>query len=434
MNQPAKNEIPERSPWFFGWRVLFGAVMGLAFSPGPVALLLIGGLAPGLAHANGWSFRAIMFSLTILNIASILAAPAAGYLTDRLGPRLVLLPSIVIMAGCLLLWGYAATSLVSLYAISALYGFATIGAQSLTYNKLLTGWFRDNLGIVLGIAASGLGLGYAILPLIIGFGLGHFGPAGTTALLAGVLIVVSLTVNIFVARPNPAASSEKASISGASEGLSLREAAATSTFWIMAGTIFLVSIIATGIVPNFTNIARDAKYTISEAATIASLFGFATLGGRLLVGWLFDRFFAPRVASLIFLLAAAGYGLAAMVTAFGLEWQILAVAAIMMGLGFGAESDLIGYLANRYFGYRHFGAIYGTLLAVFILGVSAGPLLYGAVRDQAGGYQPILAAAAVLGLGASLLMLLLPRFPVEAGRSRDGEIPSNINVSAAPRT
>ena len=133
----------ERAPGYFGWRVLLGAVVGLALSPGPVALLLMGALAPGLAAAHGWSLGAIMASLSFLNIASILAAPGAGYLIDRIGARAVLLPSIAIMAVCLLLWGYAATTLPRLYAISALYGLATIGAQSLTYTKLLTSWFDE---------------------------------------------------------------------------------------------------------------------------------------------------------------------------------------------------------------------------------------------------------------------------------------------------
>src|SRR5689334_685871 len=155
----------ESTPTYFGWRVLLGAVVGLALSPGPVALLLLGALAPRLAAAHGWTLGAIMASLTFLNLASIVAAPVAGKIIDRVGARAVLLPSIAAMAICLLLWGYTATTLPRLYAISAIYGFATIGAQSLTYTKLLTSWFDRNRGLVLGIASAGLGLGYSVLPI-----------------------------------------------------------------------------------------------------------------------------------------------------------------------------------------------------------------------------------------------------------------------------
>jgi len=399
----------ERTPGYFGWRVLIGAVVGLALSPGPVALLLIGGFAPDLAVAHGWSFGAIMFSLTILNLASIIAAPPAGYLIDRFGARAIMLPSIAMMAFCLLLWGYADT-LPRFYAISALYGIATIGAQSLTYTKLLTGWFDERRGLALGIASAGLGLGYFVLPWIIAFSLGHFGRSGASALIAGLLILFPLSINLFVAYPRERVS-ESRTATDSKDGLTLTAAMATAPFWVMAAAIFLISVVATGIVPNFANIARDAGFDRNEAAMIASLFGLATLVGRLLVGWLFDRFFAPRVACAIFLLAGVGYALAAGASSLGLGLPLLALAVMLMGLGFGAESDLIGYLASRYYGYRHFGAIYGVLLSILILGVAAGPLAYGMARDATGSYHVILTASAVLGAVAGLLMLLLPRFP-----------------------
>jgi MFS family permease len=411
-SSPALAQSVESAPGYFGWRVLVGAVVGLALSPGPVALLLIGALAPGLAAAHGWSFGAIMFSITIFNLASIVAAPVAGYLIDRFGVRRVMLPSIVVMAICLPLWGYAADTLTRFFAISALYGFATIGAQSLTYTKLLTSWFDDKRGLVLGIASAGLGLGYFLLPWIIAFGFAHFGPAGATVLLAGMLIAFPLLLNVLFAHPREETAAPVRSAAAAQAGMSLSGAAATAPFWIMAAAIFLISVIATGIVPNFASIAHGAGFDRNETATIASLFGLATLGGRLLVGWLFDRYFAPRVACVIFLVAAVGYGLAA--GALTLNLPMFVAAVMLMGLGFGAESDLIGYLASRYFGYRHFGAIYGALLAIFVLGVAAGPLLYGMARDATGSYQAVLGASAVIATAAAALMLLLPRFPATA--------------------
>ena len=331
---------PESSPSYLGWRVLLGAVVGLALSPGPVALLLLGALAPRLAAAHGWSLGAIMASLTVLNLASIVAAPIAGKLIDRVGARAVMLPSIAAMAGCLLLFGYAADTLPRLYAISALYGFATIGAQSPTYMKLLTGWFDRNRGLVLGIGSAGIGLGYSVLPVVIAFGFARLGPAGTTALLAGLLIALPLLLNVFVAFPREAAADPARDAPGLLAGATLRAAMSAAPFWIMAAAIVLIAVIATGIVPHFASIARDMGLQPVEAAGVASLFGLATLGGRLLAGWLFDRFFAPRVACLMFLLAGMGYAVAWASIAFGLGWEALASGAALMGLGFGAPQQL----------------------------------------------------------------------------------------------
>lgn len=414
---------------YFGWRVLAGAALGLAFSPGPVSLLLIGAYAPVYAQRYGWSFGAIMFSLTLLNIGTILSAPFAGRLIDRFGARTILFPSLLVMAACLLLLGFQVTTLPGLYTVSAIFGFATVGAQSLTYNKLLTGWFDRNRGLVLGIASSGLGLGYFILPIIIGFGMAAYGPGGTALLLAAILLVLVLGVNLVLARPREAMVGHAPALPADLGGRTLGEAARQRYFWILSAAIYLVSVISTGIVPQFANVARDLAYAPVEAATIASVFGLATLAGRLVVGWLFDRRFAPHVASLFFFAAALGYGLAALVVALGLPWPMLMLAAILMGLGFGAESDLIGYLASRYFGYRHFGAIYGTLLSVFILGAATGPLLYGTLRDATGSYGPMFALCVLIAAAASALMLFLPRFP-HSEASAPGAVPLPANEPA----
>jgi len=271
-----------------------------------------------------------------------------------------------------------------------------------------------------------------VLPIIIAFGFAHAGQAGNTALIAGLLIGLPLLRNALVALSREAASGPARTGRGPSSGVALGAAIAKPTVWIMAGSIFLVSIIATGIVPHFMSIARNQGFRLAKATTIASVFGLATLGGRLFVSWLFDRFFALRVAAVIFLAAAAGYTLAVASVSFALGWQAMVAAAVLMGLGFGAESDLISYLASRYFGFQHFGAIYGTLLSIFILGVAAWPLLNGLLRDATGGDQFILALATALGLVAGLLMLLLPQFAEAACSAESGSAPSQSPVMVPP--
>ena len=63
------------------------------------------------------------------------------------------------------------------------------------------------------------------------------------------------------------------------------------------------------------------------------------------------------------------------------------VGAVLVGLGMGAEVDLIAYLQSRYFGLRAFGQIYGYLFAVFTVGTGLGPFLMGAAYDATGSYR-----------------------------------------------
>jgi MFS family permease len=83
--------------------------------------------------------------------------------------------------------------------------------------------------------------------------------------------------------------------------------------------------------------------------------------------------------------------------------------ALFVGLGLGAEVDLIPYLASRYFGLRDFGKVYSTLFAAFALAGALGPLIMGAGFDRTRSYSGPLAGFLVATmLGAILVARLGP--------------------------
>jgi MFS family permease len=404
-------KLSERDPRYFGWRVALGAVVGLALSPGPVSLLLIGSLAPVFLHAHGWSIAHVMFGLTLINIASIVVSPFIGWLIDRLSVRIVLLMSIAAMAGCLLAWGYWVSTLTQFYAVCVVFGLTTLGAQSVSYNKLLVEWFDQSRGLALGIAAAGLGLGFSILPGIIAFGFAKYGPSGTTLLVVAILLVCSFGLNSFVAIPPKPEMANRTKIQLIETGLSIQEAIKTSAFWLLAAVIFLMSVVVTGMVPQIVSLGRDLHYSMRTVAIISTIFGLVTLLGRLAIGWLFDRVSAIKVAALTFVLTALGCVVVAVGAYRGsLPWPIMAAGIASIGLGYGAESDLNSYLTGKYFGRLHFGMIYGVLLAVFLLGVSIGPLMYGTVRQLTGGYGSTFLVGSGLSIVSAMLMLCLPHY------------------------
>jgi MFS family permease len=83
--------------------------------------------------------------------------------------------------------------------------------------------------------------------------------------------------------------------------------------------------------------------------------------------------------------------------------------AVLVGIGLGAEVDLIGYLQSRYFGLRAFGQVYGYLFAVFTVGSGLGPFVMGATFDVFGSYRPVLMVFFVMLVAAALAVLRLPR-------------------------
>ena len=81
------------------------------------------------------------------------------------------------------------------------------------------------------------------------------------------------------------------------------------------------------------------------------------------------------------------------------------------GFAAGAESDLIAYLASRYFGMASYGKIYGMLYMPFGLASAISPVLYGRVRDVTGSYDQMLYAAMFLFAAGAVLLITLGRYP-----------------------
>lgn len=187
------------------------------------------------------------------------------------------------------------------------------------------------------------------------------------------------------------------------EGMSFPEAWHTDTFWLMVSAFFLMSASVHGCLIHLVPLLTDRGVSPQNAALATSLLGGALLLGRVGAGYLLDRFFAAAVAVCFFCGAALG---------FILLWSevtgsLAFAAAFLVGLGLGAEGDIIAYLVSRYFGLRAFGEIYGYAFAAFTLGGVVGPLLMGVGFDSTGSYGLVLSAFVVATLVAAGLMTRL---------------------------
>jgi cyanate permease len=131
--------------------------------------------------------------------------------------------------------------------------------------------------------------------------------------------------------------------------------------------------------------------------------------GYITTGLLMERMASPKIALLYFAAALAGLWLLHTTT----DASLLQPAAILMGLGQGAEMCIAAYIAARYFGLQAYGAIYGTLYAVGNAGIASGIVLMGQVHDYAGSYAPMRYVFMGTLLTVLLLFALLPRYRYE---------------------
>ena len=171
----------------------------------------------------------------------------------------------------------------------------------------------------------------------------------------------------------------------------------------------------------------DRGIPTSTATAVLSAAGLALVAGRLLAGYLLDRIFAPYVAVAFFLAPLAGI----LLLLLGSSPSVAAIATVLVGVGLGAEVDLMAFLLSRYFGMRAFGEIYGYLFALFMLGAGAGPFAMGVSFDATGSYQLMLASFAIALLLASGLMIGLGSYVYPPG-SRPARDEERQRAAASP--
>src|SRR5262249_42230 len=195
---------------------------------------------------------------------------------------------------------------------------------------------------------------------------------------------------------------------GQKEGLSSQEARRTKTFWIMVSAFFLMSASVHGCLIHLSPLLTDRGVSPQDAALATSLLGGALLLGRVGAGYLLDHFFATAVALCFF----CGAALVFVLLWSGVTGGLAFVAAFLVGLGMGAEGDIIAYLVSRYFGLRAMGEIYGYAFAAFTLGGVVGPLLMGIGFDLTGSYRTVLGVFVFATLAAAGLMTRLGPYRV----------------------
>ncbi len=383
------------------WWVVVGAVIGLFVCNGPVLGFTFGVFLKPIMADMGWTRGTASFALSFGGIFSALAVPVIGHMMDRWGIRRVALPGLVIYTICMSLLGLSPSSLWIFTLLFALAEMTSAIQTPIGYAKAISAWFDRRRGLALGIAMSGVGLGGFVIPQLANVLIARVGWRGAYVCLGLLTLAIAFpAVALWIREPRPREGERRAAVAATEpRGLSAREAAGCSRFWVLGAAFFLVAVAINGTVAHVVPLLTDHGLSPAAAAATLGVFGLATLSGRLLAGYLVDRIFAPYVASVFFLAPIAGFVFLA--SAAG---ALPAIGVVLMGLGLGTEIDLIAFLITRYFGQRSFGEIYGYFFMVFGLGSSLGRFLGGFVYDRAGSYNPALIGAAVTLLAAVILV------------------------------
>ena len=391
--------------FLYGWWIVFVAAVGLSMGYGPIVTFTFGVFFKLLNQEFGWSRGDISQAFSISLFVMSLVFPFVGRLVDRFGARRVIIPSILLFGLGLMSLSLLSANIWQLYAVYILLGLVGGGTAPVPYSNVLSHWFDKRRGLALGIAMVGLGLGAFVMPSLAQMLIVSQGWRQAYIVFGLMVMVITIPiVGLFfketpemvglrpdgdVINPNHPNTSEQ------KIGLSAQEARQTHTFWILVGAFFLMSASVHGCLIHLVPLLTDRGISPQLAAGATSLFGAALLFGRVGAGYLLDHFFASSIALCFF----CGTALGLLLLWSGVTGTAAFIAAFLVGLGMGAEGDIIAYLIGRYFGLRAFGEIYGYAFGAFTLGGVSGPLLMGRGFDATGSYS--------LGLGVFVVVTLI---------------------------
>ena len=387
------------------------AAFGLSTSPGQFAYGAFSLFIEPLEQEFGWARADMSLALTLFTLCLALTLPFIGRLVDRYGSRRVLAPSMLVLGIGLCVLGWRLDALWVLLAVYVLIGVLGAGANSPPYMRTVSSWFDRRRGLAIGTAMAGAGLGYAYVPPMVRYINDAYGWRFSFLALGAIIIFVATPlVALFLRdppRPQTVPAPGREGAAGEPAGDGWREATGRGVFWMLICVFALLSFSLYGMLAHFKPMLSGMGIPGEQAGWIAGMVGIAVMVSRVVIGYLIDRIFAPRVALVVFLLSAAGM----VVLSTGNAAGFAIPAALLLGLSMGAEIDLLAYLAGRYFGLKSFAVIYGLLFSAFLAGTALGPWAYGAAYDADGSYASMLLAGAGCCAAAALITGFLPRWP-----------------------
>jgi len=403
---------------FYGWWILIGSSFLTFYGAGTFFYGFTVFVHP-MVRDLGWSMTLVSGAFSLYRLESGVAAPLAGYLLDRMGPR------ILVAAGALI-WGAGlvylsrVTTIFHFYAAFFVISFGwTFASGAAVPTAMIAKWFIRKRGRALGIYTSVSGLSGLFAPvlayLIEIYGWQH------TLLLTGFitwLSIIPLAVTLrhkpedhgllpdgIAVRSSPPSPEADAASANFESDFSVKKAILTPAFWflVLISITFQMTMspLFVHLVPHLVTSGISTRVA-SLAVTFITL---CSVLGRAGFGWLSDMFNKKWLLLCTFLLQAIG------LFAFSQVRSVVHLIPFLLAYApsYGGSIAVRPAIVGEYFGRKNFGTIYGVLLGSGVFGGISGPIIAGYVYDVYGNFRPAFMMFALFSLISALLLFFMKR-------------------------
>jgi predicted MFS family arabinose efflux permease len=393
--------------WKRGWTLILSAAVGFSFMS--IMTTSMGAFIGPLVREFHWSRTVVSMGLPIAGVVTVLLSPVVGMFIDRRGPRQLAIPGLAGMIGCTAAFSLANGSVAQWVALWLVYAVVSLTVTANVWTSAAAHAFTAARGLAMGLTLAGTAVAQAAAPVLSTWLIVHYGwrTAFVSMAVAWGGFALALCL-LFFRSPSDGPLRVQARDTSALPGLTIAQAWRDPGLLRIAISTFLLMVLTIGLLIHQIPILIEAGVSPERAALLAGAGGIAGIVGKLVTGFLIDRYRANWVGGVTLGFTAFAF----LLLLNGVRTPAFIVAAMLInGYSAGTKLQICSYLTSRYGGLRNFGTIYGFISSLVSLGSALGPLLAGIVYDRTGGYDLFLVAGTVGCLFCGLLIVTLPRYP-----------------------
>lgn len=377
---------------FYGWWIVVGCILITATMVPPIMALSNKYLLQVTADM-GISRSAFTMANTILQALGIFISPIVSSKLAKGDMRKI--QSISIIGYVLAYASYSfAQSAVHLYISAFFLGIFYLNATLIPVSMMITNWFVKKRGLAMSLAMAGIGIGGSIFSPILTYLLGAFGWRSTYRIMALIIFVIAFPTAVFLLKKRPEdmglkpygvdeteENNKKKQTEEHGIQISVADSKGKLFFWLLLIGMLANGIINSGALGQFPP-AIEELHGAAVQASIISLYSLTGILGKVVLGWISDKYGAITSAiagcvlfgsSFIFMLA-------------GENVSMLYIMAILFGLGNAIGTVTPPLVTSAIFGTEKYGEAYGIANSFTQIGLSIGSLLVAAIFDSSGSY------------------------------------------------
>ncbi|PRH85662.1 MFS transporter [Labrys okinawensis] len=369
-----------------------------------------------MSAATGWSVTGISTAMTFGFLAMALASMVWGNLSDRFGPRPVVLAGAILLSASLALASQVGSLVEFQLVFGVLVGVA-VAAMFAPMMACVTGWFDTQRSLAVSLVSAGMGMAPMTMAPLAAWLVTVHDWRTSMLIIAAIAAVTMIPTSLLLRRPPALEQGNEAALADEPQSeMTTRQAVRSPQFIVLMLANFFCCATHSGPIFHTVSYAVTCGIPMIAAVTIYSVEGLAGMFGRIGFGLMGDRFGAQRM--LVIGLFGQSFGVLFYVFASQLG-QFYAVA-VLVGFIYAGVMPLYAVIVRENFPLKMMGTIIGGTAMAGSLGMAMGPLLGGVIYDHFNSYLWLYVGSWGMGIAATLIALTFRPF----ARSREQLAPA----------